>query len=101
MAVTIYSIDTIISDPGIRGGKPIIAGTGILVMDIIAWYKYAGQTAEELAVGFGLSLGEVHAVLAYYHQNKSQIDATMEAENQAVEHRMNDLVARGKAQRVE
>jgi uncharacterized protein (DUF433 family) len=79
MAVTILHIDAIVSDPAVRGGRPVIAGTTLRVSDLAAHYVYGGMAAEELAVNFGLSLGQVHAGLAYYHLNKDAIDAEMRA----------------------
>jgi uncharacterized protein (DUF433 family) len=40
-----------------------------------------GLLPEEIARKFGhLSLAQVHAALAYYHANQSEIDADLEAE---------------------
>jgi uncharacterized protein (DUF433 family) len=58
MAVTVLSIDAIVSDPAIRGGRPIIAGTGVRVMDIIASHLYRKFSPEELAVQYNLALGK-------------------------------------------
>jgi uncharacterized protein (DUF433 family) len=101
MAATILSIDTIVSDPAIRGGRPIIAGTGIRVIDIVAYYRYAGQTPEELATGFSLSLGQVHGALAYYHLHKDEIEADMRADAELAEKWMQDLARKGRLIRVE
>lgn len=40
MAVTVLSIDAMVSDPAIRGSRPIIAGTGVRVMDIVVSHLY-------------------------------------------------------------
>lgn len=64
-------------DPGIRAGRPKIAGTGVTVMRIAGWYK-AGFTPEEIAAQYGhLSLAQVHAALAYYHANPQEIEADL------------------------
>ncbi|RPI97581.1 MAG: DUF433 domain-containing protein [Chloroflexi bacterium] len=96
MVATVLSIDTIVSDPKIRGGRPIIAGTGIRVIDIVAYYRYGGQTPEELATGFALSLGQVHAALAYYHLHKDEIDESMRAEAERAEQLIAELEKQGK-----
>ena len=45
-------------DPAIRGGRPKIAGTGVTVMRVAAWYKM-GLTPEEIATQYGhLSLAQ-------------------------------------------
>ena len=67
-------------DPAIRGGRPKIAGTGVTVMRVAAWYKM-GLTPEEIATQYGhLSLVQVHAALAYYHTNPEEIEADLAQE---------------------
>jgi uncharacterized protein (DUF433 family) len=67
-------------DPAIRGGRPKIAGTGVTVMRIAAWYKM-GLSPEEIAAQYGhLSLAQVHAALAYYHANPEEIETDLAAE---------------------
>jgi uncharacterized protein (DUF433 family) len=67
-------------DPAIRGGRPKIAGTGVTVMRIAAWYKM-GLTPEEIGTQYGhLSLAQVHAALAYYHANSDEIEADLARE---------------------
>ena len=66
--------------PGIRGGRPCLAGTGISVHRIVGWYKL-GVTPEEIADRIGhISLAQVHAALAYYHANQPTIEAEIAAE---------------------
>ena len=72
-------------DPKIRGGRPKVAGTGVTVMRIAGWHNQ-GFIPEEIAAKFGhLLLAQVHAALAYYHANKDEIDADIEAEERAAE----------------
>ena len=67
-------------DPGIRSGKPCLAGTGVSVQRVVAWYKL-GDTPEEIAGRFGhLTLAQVHAALAYYHANREEIETALAAE---------------------
>jgi len=67
-------------DPAIRAGRPKIAGTGVTVMRVTAWYKM-GLTPEEIATQYGrLSLAQVHAALAYYHANSEEIEADLAQE---------------------
>jgi uncharacterized protein (DUF433 family) len=59
---------------GFRGGRPVVAGTGVSVQRIAGWYKL-GLSPEEIVDNFGhLSLAQVHAALAYYHSNREEID---------------------------
>jgi uncharacterized protein (DUF433 family) len=70
----------IVRDPEIRGGRPRLAGTGVTVRRVVAWYRL-GLTAEEIADQFGhLTLAQVHAALAYYHANRAEIEADIQAE---------------------
>jgi uncharacterized protein (DUF433 family) len=72
-------------DPAIRGGRPKIAGTGVTVMRVAAWYKM-GLTPEEIATQYGhLSLAQVHAALAYYHANSEEIEADLVQEESFAE----------------
>src|ERR1700686_5294708 len=67
-------------DPTIRAGRPKIAGTGVTVMRVAAWYKM-GLTPEEIATQYGhLSLAQVHAALAYDHANPEEIEADLAQE---------------------
>jgi uncharacterized protein (DUF433 family) len=75
----------IVRDPKIRGGRPILAGTGVTVRRIAVWYKL-GLTPEEIADNFGhLSLHQVYAGLAYYHANRKEIEADLAAEEELAE----------------
>lgn len=70
-------IGTLITrSPGIHGGRPHIAGTGVTVRRIIFWYK-RGFMPEEIPDHIGhpvLSLAQVYAALAYYHANRAEIE---------------------------
>ncbi|MEX2092726.1 MAG: DUF433 domain-containing protein [Pirellulales bacterium] len=60
--------------PGTCGGKPRIAGHRIRVQDVVLWTE-SGQSADEIVADFPqLSLADVYAALAYYHDNRAQID---------------------------
>jgi len=98
---TIHPIDTIVSDPAIRGGQPIIGGTNVRLIDVIASYLYRGLSVEELAVNFALDLGQAHAALAYYYQHKAEIDAQMRQDADKASKLLADLDAQGKLIRVE
>lgn len=72
---TVIEIGSLIERrPDLRGGRPIVAGTGVSVQRIVGWYQL-GLTPEEIAENFGhLSLAQVHAALAYYHANRQEIE---------------------------
>ncbi|MFP4322891.1 MAG: DUF433 domain-containing protein [Anaerolineales bacterium] len=81
---TILSIDTIVSDPKIRNGRPIIAGTTLRVQDVAAHHRFHGYTPQELAYQLQISLAQVHAALAYYYDHQAEIDAQIEANDERI-----------------
>lgn len=67
--------------PGIRSGKPRLAGTRITVADIAIMYLQMGQSLEEIAGKYQLSLAAVYAAVAFYYDRREEIDRrTAEAE---------------------
>jgi uncharacterized protein (DUF433 family) len=66
--------------PDLRGGRPIIAGTGMCVRTIAVWHNM-GETPEQIAADYPhLTLAQVLAALAYYHANKAEIDEDLDAD---------------------
>ena len=80
----VTEIGTLIDrDPAVRGGRPKIAGTGVSVSRIAAWYRM-GLTPEEIALEYPhLTLAQVHGALAYYHANREEIEADLAREEAA------------------
>jgi uncharacterized protein (DUF433 family) len=76
MATVAVDIGTLITQtPGLHGGAPHIAHKGVTVRRIVSWYQ-RGLIPEEIADRIGhLALAEVYAALAYYHVNRTEIDA--------------------------
>ncbi|MCY4070361.1 MAG: DUF433 domain-containing protein [Chloroflexi bacterium] len=72
---TIESINLIYRDPNVRGGRPCIVGTSLRVTDIVMQQKYGESAPEQIAARFEITLGQVYAALAYYHEHQSEIDA--------------------------
>lgn len=73
-------------DPVLRSGRPVIAGTGVTVRRIVGWYQL-GLSAEEIVSEIPhLTFAQVYAALAYYHANRSEIDADLDAERAEAEH---------------
>ena len=82
-------------DPAVQAGRPKIAGTGVTVMRVAAWYKM-GLTPEEIATQYGhVSMGQVHAALAYYHSNPEEIEADLAAEEEFAEQVLSDSRSSG------
>ncbi len=64
--------------PGISGGKPRIAGHRITVHNIAVWHERMGISADEIAAEYDLTLADVYAALAYYFDNRNEIDTQIE-----------------------
>jgi uncharacterized protein (DUF433 family) len=57
-------------------GKPRIAGHRIKVQHVAIWHERMGLSADEIVAKHpALTHGDVYAALAYYWDNKDQIDA--------------------------
>jgi uncharacterized protein (DUF433 family) len=65
--------------PNIRSGKPCISDRRITVTDIAIAYLRLGQSLEEIAGEYDLSLAEVYAAIAFYYDNKPTIDESIRA----------------------
>ena len=64
----------IATTPGVCGGKPRIAGRRITVANIAIWHERLGKSADDIATEYDLTLGDVHAALAYYFDHHAEID---------------------------
>jgi uncharacterized protein (DUF433 family) len=70
----------IVLTPGVCGGKPRIAGHRIKVAQVAVWYERARLSAAEIVAQHpGLTLADVYAALAYYHDHRDEIDADIRA----------------------
>jgi uncharacterized protein (DUF433 family) len=68
------------------GGKPCISGTRIRVQDIYVWHELQGQSPEEIVTDFKqLTLADVYAALAYYHDHREEIESEVQSERLAAE----------------
>ena len=66
------------STPGVCGGKPRIAGHRIRVEDIVVWHEQQGLSPDEIVAQFPqITLADVYAVLAYYHDHQEEIRESM------------------------
>ncbi|MCC6614907.1 MAG: DUF433 domain-containing protein [Anaerolineae bacterium] len=74
----IHSINVISTNPKVRNGRPCIDGTSIEVSVIVIAKIIHGQSPEEIAADYGLSLPQVYGALAYYYSHKAEMDAAME-----------------------
>jgi uncharacterized protein (DUF433 family) len=72
-------------------GRPCIEGTRLKVVDLIAWGRANGWSAEELARQFPhLSVAQIHAALSYYYDHQPAIDREIDRlDREYDEHRRN------------
>lgn len=71
--------------PGVCGGKPRIAGHRITVQNIVVWHEQMGMSPNEIAVTYpSITLADVYAALAYYHDHQEYIRARMKADEEFV-----------------
>jgi uncharacterized protein (DUF433 family) len=78
--MTVQALDRYIEKTeGVVGGKPRIAGRRIAVQNIVIWYEWLGMSADEIATEYDLTLAEIYAALAYYHNNPVEIDEAIKA----------------------
>jgi len=77
--------DLIVETPGTCGGRPRIEGRRITVENIVIWYERLGLGADEICSEYNLTLGQVHAALAYYFENRQSIDKSLKEGEAMVE----------------
>ena len=97
MPAQVLPIESVVSDPEVRGGRPVVAGTTLRISDLASYHTLAGLTPEELAVQFNLDLARVHAALAYYYQHKAAIDAEIRTNASEAELLRRRLTDQGRA----
>lgn len=80
----------IVSRPGVKGGRPCLAGTGLPVHTVAVARTFHGFSPEEIVeeLGPGIDLARVHAALAYYYANKDEIEGYLEADRRLGEELM-------------
>jgi uncharacterized protein (DUF433 family) len=70
--------------PGVCGGRARIAGHRIRVQDVVLWTEQ-GQSPDQIVADFPqLSLADVYAALAYYHDHREEIDRQIREDDQFV-----------------
>lgn len=73
MATTQHS-DRVAVRPNTRGGKPVIAGARVAVIDVAIEHLELGRAVAEIAADRRLGTADVHAALAYYFEHRQEID---------------------------
>lgn len=81
VAVAATGIGTLIhSTPGVNGGRPCLAGTGLSVMQIAVLYNGGMSPAEILADYPHLDLTRIYAGITYYLANRPALDDAISRE---------------------
>ncbi len=84
-----------------QGGVPIIAGTTMKVVELVMAQMAYGWSPEELHFQHPyLSLGQIHAALAYYWDHKSELDADIARRNRLVDELQQTAAPSALAQRL-
>ena len=65
-------------DPAVRGGRPHISGSRLTVADIVVMHVRMGESLEELAGKYRVSLAQLHAAMSYYFDHRAEIDRHIE-----------------------
>jgi uncharacterized protein (DUF433 family) len=86
--------------PDIRGGRPRIADTRITVADVVLMYLHLGQSLEEIAGKYDISLAALYAAMAYYYDHQAEIDRSISEDRAVAEafRQNNSLPLRAKLQ---
>jgi uncharacterized protein (DUF433 family) len=69
--------------PGVKGGRPLIKGTGIPVKRIAACHRMGMDAGEIVAQYSNLNLAQVHAALAYCYANAEAVAKDLSEEEAA------------------
>jgi len=75
----------IVATPGVRSGKPRIAGRRIAVADVAFWHLRQGRAIDEIAREYDLTHAQIHAAITYYYDHRTVIDQREAADEAAVE----------------
>jgi len=68
----------IVKIDGVRGGRPVIKGTGIPV-DLIAFFFKAGESVEDILLHYPLlKSAQVYDAISYYLDHQTEIDGYLE-----------------------
>lgn len=102
MVTNILSINEIVSDPKIRGGRPVLAGTGITVMTIVLAHTTGDKLPlSTIAEHYRLPLGQIHAAMAYYYLHQAELDEQLHLEMEETERLVRELEQQGKLTRLD
>jgi len=68
--------------PEICGGRARIAGHRIRVQDVVVWHDRLGLSPDEIVTQYpSITLADVYAALAYYHDHLQEIREQIQADD--------------------
>ena len=71
--------------PGVCGGRSRIAGHRIRVQDVVVWHEQKGMSPDEIVSRYPtITLADVYAALAYYHDHFHEIRRQMQEDEDLV-----------------
>jgi uncharacterized protein (DUF433 family) len=80
-AAMTVSREHIVCTPDTCGGKPRIAGTRIQVKHLVVMHYRQGMSPDDIVSDLPhLTLADIHAALAYYHDHREAINAEIAAD---------------------
>ena len=92
----------IVSTPDTCGGRPRIAGSRIQVKDVVISHLRQGMTPAEIVSQWPhLTLADIHAALAYYHDHREEINSEIVADREWYEEQREKQPSRLSGSRLE
>ena len=83
---------------GVCGGRACIAGHRVRVLDIVIWHEQHGLSPDEIVSQVpSITLADVHAGLAYYYDNREEIQEEIRAEREQADEFRSDTPSALKA----
>ncbi len=77
----------IVSTPDTCGGKPRIAGSRITVKHVVIMHERERKSPLHIVSEYPhLTLADIHAALAYYHDHREALNAEIQADKEWSEH---------------
>lgn len=71
--------------PGVCGGRPRIRGHRIRVQDVVVWHEKPGMSPDEIVTAYPqITLSDVYAALAYYHDHLAEIQQHVRDDDELV-----------------
>ena len=83
--MAVLTIQHIAQKDGFFGGKPYILGTRISVQQIALLHVQHTWSIEKIIEEHTLSPAQIHAALSYYYDHGTEIDASIQADDELTE----------------